>query len=141
MTPNSTVHQSNEGHTDSVVMARRLYEIGTRRNAVRASPSTRSWPWRVIVELEAAEVGPSDSSIRAGKSVSPQPLPLTLGSHRLRTSTRWAPGVFGLRMGDQVYGVRSPQFVRGLRRVRCGFRIHGLGANSVIDYVTKRFEQ
>ena len=28
MTPNSTVHQSNEGHTDSVVMARRLYEIG-----------------------------------------------------------------------------------------------------------------
>lgn len=33
----------------------------------------------VLVRVEAAGVGPWDAWIRAGKSVLPQPLPLTLG--------------------------------------------------------------
>ena len=35
---------------------------------------------QVLIQVKAAGVGPWDAWIRAGKSVLPQPLPLTLGS-------------------------------------------------------------
>ncbi|MCC8976898.1 NADP-dependent oxidoreductase, partial [Bradyrhizobium brasilense] len=46
-----------------------------------------------------------------GKSALPQPLPLILGSDLCGEIVAMGPGVSGLRVGDQVYGVTNPQFV------------------------------
>ena len=55
-------------------------------------------------------VGPWDGWIRSGKSVLPQPLPLTLGSdHRRVSSKRWGRGV-SFAVGDEVFGVTNKRF-------------------------------
>jgi NADPH:quinone reductase-like Zn-dependent oxidoreductase len=63
------------------------------------------------VKVEAAGVGPWDAWIRAGKSALPQPLPLTPGSDLSGEIVGVGQGVFGLRAGDQVYGVTNPRFI------------------------------
>ena len=64
----------------------------------------------LLGKVVAAGVGPRDAIIREGKSeVSPQP-PLTLGSDLSGTVEELGAGVSGLRKGDEVYGVTSPQF-------------------------------
>jgi len=65
----------------------------------------------VLVHVHAAGVGPWDGWIRAGKSALPQPLPLTLGSDLSGTVAAVGPGVSGMAVGDQVFGVTNPQFV------------------------------
>ena len=67
-------------------------------------------PGEVLVEVEAAGVGPWDGWIRAGKSALPQPLPLTLGSDLSGEVVATGSGVSDLRVGDQIYGVTNPQF-------------------------------
>jgi|SRR6185312_114792 len=64
----------------------------------------------VLVKVHAAGVGPWDSWIRTGKSALPQPLPLTLGSDLSGVITGLGDGVTGFAVGDEVYGVTSPQF-------------------------------
>jgi NADPH:quinone reductase-like Zn-dependent oxidoreductase len=64
----------------------------------------------VLVRVAAAGVGPWDAWIRAGKSVLPQPLPLTLGSDVSGTVEAVGPGVTGLRPGEAVYGATNPNF-------------------------------
>jgi len=64
----------------------------------------------VLVRVAAAGVGPWDAWIRAGKSVLPQPLPLTLGSDVSGTVEAVGPGVTGLRPGEAVYGATNPDF-------------------------------
>ena len=64
----------------------------------------------VLVRVAAAGVGPWDAWIRAGKSVLPQPLPLTLGSDLSGTVAAVGPGVVGLRLGEEVYGVTNGRF-------------------------------
>jgi NADPH:quinone reductase-like Zn-dependent oxidoreductase len=64
-----------------------------------------------LVKVEAAGVGPWDGWIGAGKGGSPQPLPLIRGSDLSGDIVALGPGVFGLRLGDQVYGVANFQFV------------------------------
>ena len=64
----------------------------------------------VLVRVAAAGVGPWDGWIRAGKSVLPQPLPLTLGSDLSGTVEAVGPGVAGFRPGDEVYGVTNARF-------------------------------
>ena len=64
----------------------------------------------MLVRVAAAGVGPWDAWIRAGKSVLPQPLPLTLGSDLSGTVAAVGPGVVGLRLGEEVYGITNGRF-------------------------------
>lgn len=64
----------------------------------------------VLVRVAAAGVGPWDAWIRAGKSVLPQPLPLTLGSDLSGTVEAVGPGVAGFGPGDEVYGATNGRF-------------------------------
>ena len=64
----------------------------------------------VLVEVKAAGVGPWDAWIRAGKSVLPQPLPLTLGSDLSGVVAGVSPGVTAFALGEPVFGVTNPRF-------------------------------
>jgi NADPH:quinone reductase-like Zn-dependent oxidoreductase len=64
----------------------------------------------VLVRITAAGVGPWDGWIRAGKSVLPQPLPLTLGSDLSGTVEATGPGATGFAPGDEVFGVTNARF-------------------------------
>ena len=68
---------------------------------------------QVLVKVLAAGVGPWDGWIRAGRSVLPQPLPLTLGSDIAGVVVAAGPGVQALRPGDAVYGVTNRRFTGG----------------------------
>jgi NADPH:quinone reductase-like Zn-dependent oxidoreductase len=74
-------------------------------------PRPKPGPGEILVRVEGAGVGPWDGWIRAGKSALPQPLPLTLGSDLSGEIAALGPGVSGLHVGDQIYGVTNPQFV------------------------------
>lgn len=65
----------------------------------------------VLVRVRAAGVGPWDAWIRAGKSVLPQRLPLTLGSDLSGVVEAVGPGDPGFRPGDEIiFGVTNEQF-------------------------------
>ncbi len=64
----------------------------------------------VLVRVAAAGVGPWDAWIRAGRSVLPQPLPLTLGSDLSGVVEAIGPGVAGFGPGQEVYGVTNGRF-------------------------------
>jgi NADPH:quinone reductase-like Zn-dependent oxidoreductase len=65
----------------------------------------------VLVRVHAAGVGPWDGWIRSGRSVLPQPLPLTLGSDLSGVVASVGPGVTAFQSGDAVFGVTNPRFV------------------------------
>jgi NADPH:quinone reductase-like Zn-dependent oxidoreductase len=65
---------------------------------------------QVLVAIHAAGVGPWDGWIRSGKSVLPQPLPLTLGSDLSGVVEAVGAGVTGFAPGDEVFGVSSARF-------------------------------
>jgi NADPH:quinone reductase-like Zn-dependent oxidoreductase len=67
----------------------------------------------VLVRVKSAGVGPWDGWIRAGKSVLPQPLPLTLGSDISGTVETVGQGVTELVPGDAVFGVTNQRFTGG----------------------------
>lgn len=64
----------------------------------------------VLVQVHAAGVGPWDAWVRAGRSVLPQPLPLTLGADLAgavdATGSRDSP----FPVGSEVFGVTNPRF-------------------------------
>lgn len=64
----------------------------------------------VLVRVMASGVGPWDGWIREGKSVLPQPLPLTLGSDLSGIVQEIGEGVDDIRVGDEVFGVTNPRF-------------------------------
>ncbi|HEY0184727.1 MAG TPA: NADP-dependent oxidoreductase [Rhodopila sp.] len=64
----------------------------------------------VLVRVKAAGVGPWDAWIRAGRSVLPQPLPLTLGSDLSGVVEAIGPHVTTFQPGEAVYGVTNPRF-------------------------------
>src|SRR5580692_10102400 len=64
----------------------------------------------VLVRVAVASVGPWDSWIRAGRSVLPQPLPLTLGSDLSGTLVAVGQGIKDLAVGDPVFGVTNKRF-------------------------------
>ena len=68
-------------------------------------------PGEVLVRVRAAGVGPWDGWIRTGKSVIPQPLPLTLGSDLSGFVEAVGAGVTELIPGDAVFGVTNERFV------------------------------
>jgi len=67
-------------------------------------------PGQVLVRVEAAGVGPWDAWVRAGKSVLPQPLPLTPGADLSGVVQDVGWGVARWRPGDEIYGVTNAQF-------------------------------
>jgi NADPH:quinone reductase-like Zn-dependent oxidoreductase len=112
MTPSSIFPQANEERPHSTMMAWRVHEFGTPEiMKFERVPRPEPGPGEVLVKVEAAGVGPWDGWIRAGKSASPQPLPLTLGSDLSGQIVAIGPGFSELRVGDQVYGVTNPQFI------------------------------
>jgi NADPH:quinone reductase-like Zn-dependent oxidoreductase len=112
MASSSIVHRADEDQTHAPMMAWRIHEFGPP-DVMRFErvPRPAPGPGEVLVKVEAAGVGPWDALIRAGKSVLPQPLPLTLGSDLSGDIVAVGPGVSDLRVGDQVYGVTNPRFV------------------------------
>ncbi|WP_459714948.1 alcohol dehydrogenase catalytic domain-containing protein [Paraburkholderia sp. 2C] len=73
--------------------------------ALRELPIPTPGEGEVVVKVRAAGVGPWDTWIRAGKSVLPQPLPLTPGSDIAGQVVQAGPGVTGVMEGDEVFGV------------------------------------
>jgi NADPH:quinone reductase-like Zn-dependent oxidoreductase len=67
----------------------------------------------VLVRVHAAGVGPWDGWIRAGKSLLPQPLPLTLGSDICGIVESVGANVTAFGSGDAVFGVTNPRFTGG----------------------------
>lgn len=112
MAHNGVDPATGKDRVDSSMMAWRVHEFGppsvmTFEQVPRPNPG----PGEVLIKVEAVGVGPWDSWIRAGKSVLPQPLPLTLGSDLSGDIVEVGPGVSDWRAGDQVYGVTNPRFV------------------------------
>jgi NADPH:quinone reductase-like Zn-dependent oxidoreductase len=64
----------------------------------------------VLLQVQAAGVGPWDAWVRAGKSVLEQPLPLTPGSDVSGHVVALGRGVTGFQIGQAVYGVTNPRF-------------------------------
>jgi NADPH:quinone reductase-like Zn-dependent oxidoreductase len=100
-----------EDQTPPSMMAWRVHEFGPP-NVMRFERVLRPTPGpgEVLVKVEAAGVGPWDGWIRAGKSVLPQPLPLTPGSDLSGEIVAVGPGVSDPHVGDPVYGVTNPRF-------------------------------
>jgi NADPH:quinone reductase-like Zn-dependent oxidoreductase len=73
-------------------------------------PNPAPGPGQVLIRVAAAGVGPWDAWIREGKSVLPQPLPLTLGADLSGSIEEVGPGVAGFRPGDKVFGVTNARF-------------------------------
>ncbi|AXF05494.1 quinone oxidoreductase (plasmid) [Paraburkholderia hospita] len=67
----------------------------------------------VLVKIFAAGVGPWDAWIRSGRSVLPQPLPLTLGSDISGVVVAIGEGTRGFAVGELVYGVTNKRFTNG----------------------------
>ena len=76
-------------------------------------PVPEPGPGEVLVRVRAAGVGPWDAWIRAGRSVLPQPLPLTLGSDLSGEISAVGEGVSGFAVGDAVFGVTNKRFTGG----------------------------
>jgi NADPH:quinone reductase-like Zn-dependent oxidoreductase len=64
----------------------------------------------VLVRIKAAGVGPWDGWVRGGKSVIPQPLPLTPGSDLAGVVEAVGADVGDFAVGEAVYGVTNPRF-------------------------------
>ena len=67
----------------------------------------------VLLRVKAAGVGPWDAWIRSGRSVLPQPLPLTLGSDVAGLVEHVGAGVSQFRAGDAVFGATNARFTGG----------------------------
>lgn len=70
-------------------------------------------PNQVLVRIAASGVGPWDAWIRAGKSVLPQPLPLTVGSDIAGVIETVGPRVHDFVPGQAVFGVTNQRFIGG----------------------------
>ena len=67
----------------------------------------------VLLRVMAAGVGPWDGWIRSGRSVLPQPLPLTLGSDVAGLVEQVGAGVTRFSVGDAVFGATNARFTGG----------------------------
>jgi NADPH:quinone reductase-like Zn-dependent oxidoreductase len=112
MTIISISHEEAQGQVGRLMKAWRVHEFGPPETMqFERVPVPSPGLGEVLVKVHAAGVGPWDGWIRGGRSVLPQPLPLTLGSELSGEVETVAPDVTGLRVGDQVYGVTNPRFI------------------------------
>lgn len=112
MASDSIVRQADQDQTHSSMMAWRVHEFGPP-DVMRFErvPRPDPGPGEVLVKVGAAGVGLWDAWIRAGKSMLPQPLPLTPGSDLAGEIVVVGPRVSDLRVGDPIYGVTNSRFV------------------------------
>lgn len=96
------------------MQAIRVHEFGGIE-ALVAEDVPRPMPGdgEVLLRVKAAGVGPWDAWIRSGRSVLPQPLPLTLGSDVAGLVESVGPGVERLKAGDAVFGATNARFTGG----------------------------
>jgi len=89
----------------------RVHEFGTPK-VIRLYdvPKPEADQGEVVVQVKAAGVGPWDAWIRGGKSVLPQPLPLTLGFDLSGVVDSIGTGVREFKVGDEVFGVTNERF-------------------------------
>ena len=73
-------------------------------------PKPAPGPGQVLIRVAATGVGPWDAWIREGKSVLPQPLPLTLGADLSGRIEEVGPDVAGFQPNDAVFGVTNARF-------------------------------
>src|SRR5918994_4115329 len=112
MTTNILSHEEARSKVGTSMKAWRVLEFGPPETMqFERIPVPSPSPGEVLVKVHAAGVGPWDGWIRGGRSVLPQPLPLTLGSDLSGEIETVGPDVTGLRVGDQVYGVTNPRFI------------------------------
>src|ERR687891_1322099 len=71
----------------------------------------------VLLRVKAAGVGPWDALVRSGRSVLPQPLPLTLGSDVAGLVEQVGAGVSQFGAGDAVFGATNARFTGGYAEV------------------------
>jgi NADPH:quinone reductase-like Zn-dependent oxidoreductase len=91
--------------------AARVHSFGPAKViALEDVPKPEPGDGEVLVQVKAAGVGPWDALIRSGKSVLPQPLPLTLGSDLSGAVYSVGPGVERFKIGDEVFGVTNERF-------------------------------
>ena len=67
----------------------------------------------VLLRVKAAGVGPWDALVRSGRSVLPQPLPLTLGSDVSGIIEEIGAGVPQFQAGDAIFGATNARFTGG----------------------------
>jgi NADPH:quinone reductase-like Zn-dependent oxidoreductase len=96
------------------VKAQRVHRFGPPEEIVfdeveRPTPG----PNELVVRVKAAGVGPWDAWVRAGKSLLPQSLPLTLGSEISGVVEALGEGVSAFAAGEAVYGVTNARFTGG----------------------------
>jgi NADPH:quinone reductase-like Zn-dependent oxidoreductase len=91
--------------------AARVHSFGPAKViALEDVPKPEPGDGEVLVQVKAAGVGPWDALIRSGKSVLPQPLPLTLGSDLSGVVYSVGPRVERFKIGDEVFGVTNERF-------------------------------
>jgi NADPH:quinone reductase-like Zn-dependent oxidoreductase len=112
MTTTTLLREAKQSSANPVMHAWRVHEFGPPEAMhYETVPRPEPGPGEVLVKVRAAGVGPWDAWIRAGRSVLPQPLPLTLGSDLSGEVVALGPGVSSVPVGDQVYGVTNPRFI------------------------------
>lgn len=99
---------------DATMHAVRVHEFGGPESLVwDIVPRPRPDRGEVLLRVEAAGVGPWDAWIRSGRSVLPQPLPLTPGSDISGVVVELGLEVSKLRHGQEVFGVTNSRFIGG----------------------------
>jgi NADPH:quinone reductase-like Zn-dependent oxidoreductase len=97
-----------------IVQAIRVHHFGGLDSlVVEDVPRPAPGEGEVLLRVKAAGVGPWDALVRSGRSVLPQPLPLTLGSDVAGLVEYVGPGVPQFRAGDAVFGATNARFTGG----------------------------
>ncbi len=97
-----------------MMKAVRVHEFGgTEAMVYEEVPRPIAGAGQVLVQVEAAGVGPWDGWVREGKSAIRQPLPLILGSDLSGVVRDVGAGIQGFQPGDEVFGVTNAQFTGG----------------------------
>lgn len=95
----------------STTTAARVHQFGGPESIViEEIPTPSPGTGEVLVQVDAAGVGPWDGWIRSGNSAVPQPLPLTLGSDLSGVVAAVGPEVSNFKIGDVIFGVTNKRF-------------------------------
>jgi len=96
------------------VQAIRVHHFGDLDSlVVEDVPRPAPGEGEVLLQVKAAGVGPWDALVRSGRSVLPQPLPLTPGSDVSGLVEQVGAGVSQFHAGEAVFGATNARFTGG----------------------------
>jgi NADPH:quinone reductase-like Zn-dependent oxidoreductase len=111
---NTVVERKSWNSVPSTMIALRVAKFGGPETIFADQiPVPEPKEGEVLVKISAAGVGPWDAWIRSGRSVLPQPLPLTLGSDVSGVVVATGKSNHGFAVGERVYGVTNERFTNG----------------------------